>query len=60
MGAQGGDTNRPQWPLAPASAGISTDAELRSNTIRPHSSLGYRPPTSETFMPAFPQAAELT
>jgi len=30
------------------------------NTIRSHSSLGYRPPAPETFIPAFPQAAELT
>jgi hypothetical protein len=27
------------------------------NTIRPHSSLGYRPPAPETFMPVVPEVA---
>jgi len=30
------------------------------NTIRPHSSLGYRPPTPETVMPAVPEVVALT
>ncbi|MBT3942798.1 MAG: transposase, partial [Chloroflexi bacterium] len=30
------------------------------NTIRPHGSLGYRPPAPETFMPTVPEAAGLT
>ena len=30
------------------------------NTIRPHSSLGYRPPAPETFMPVVPEVAGLT
>jgi putative transposase len=30
------------------------------NTIRPHSSLGYRPPAPETFMPAVQHEAGLT
>ena len=30
------------------------------NHTRPHNCLGYRPPAPETFIPAFPQAAELT
>ena len=30
------------------------------NTIRPHGSLGYRPPAPETFIPACPKVVELT
>ena len=30
------------------------------NTIRPHSSLGYRPPAPETVIPAVPEVAGLT